>query len=337
MEALTRACEAVGVRRLVHISAVGVERGEGAFLGTKKTADEALGRSSLDWVILRPGLVISPLAYGGSALLRGLAGLPFAIPATRSASRIQTVSVDDVAKAVIESLHVDRARFVCDLVADEATTLGDVLLAMRRWLGLPPARILAVPGWCGAIAAGCADLLGRLGWRSPMRTTALRQLAAGVEGRAEDAATHLGFTPRNLAETLAAWPSGVQERWFARLYLMKPLVIATLAVFWVASGVVGLARHESAEGLLRVAGLPSGMATAAVYGGSALDLCLGLMACVRPTASKAFIGMIVVTAGYLVSASIWTPALWADPLGPLVKSLPAAVLALVALAVLDER
>jgi uncharacterized protein YbjT (DUF2867 family) len=337
VDALASACEATGVRRFVHISAVGVGRGVGAFLSTKKAADEALQRSSLDWIILRPGLVIAPVAYGGSALLRGLAGFPLAIPATNAESRIQTVSVTDVAEAVIRSLVVERTRFICDLVARESTTLADLLRALRAWLGFAPVRLVTVPAWWGAIAAAGADLLGRLGWRSPMRTAALEQLAAGVEGRAEDAQMHLGFTPASLSQTLAAWPSGVQERWFARLYLMKPLLVATLAAFWAASGAIGLARHENATALLMAAGLPQMLSAAAVYGGSAVDLILAVLSCVRATARVAFVGMITVTAAYLVSASVWVPALWSDPLGPLVKSVPAAVLALVALAILDER
>jgi hypothetical protein len=47
--------------------------------------------------------------------------------------------------------------------------------------------------------------------------------------------------------------------------------------------------------------------------------------------------MIAVTAAYLLGGTLLTPALWLDPLGPLVKSIPAAVLALTALAVLEDR
>jgi len=40
---------------------------------------------------------------------------------------------------------------------------------------------------------------------------------------------------------------------------------------------------------------------------------------------------------YLLASTIAVPALWFDPLGPLVKVVPAIVLALVARAVLDDR
>ena len=40
---------------------------------------------------------------------------------------------------------------------------------------------------------------------------------------------------------------------------------------------------------------------------------------------------------YLIVATVTSPVLWADPLGPLVKIAPAIVLNLVALAILEDR
>ena len=49
-----------------------------------------------------------------------------------------------------------------------------------------------------------------------------------------------GIKPKSLDDILAAQPAGVQDRWFARLYLLKPLAIGTLALFWFATGVIAL-------------------------------------------------------------------------------------------------
>ena len=35
-------------------------------------------------------------------------------------------------------------------------------------------------------------------------------------------------------------PATIQDKWFARLYLIKALVIASLVVFWVVSGFIAL-------------------------------------------------------------------------------------------------
>lgn len=335
--ALAAACREAGVRRIVHISAAGVERGDDPFRRAKREADAALQSSDLDWIILRPGLVLAPAAYGGGALIRGLAAFPIVIPAVNGEAQVQVVSVDDLAEAVVRSLTVAPTRFVCDLVAAEETRLGDILLAMRAWLGLPPARLLSLPRWIGAITAGASDALSWFGWRSPLRSAALRQLAQGVTGRADDAPARLGLTPRTLSQTLALWPSGVQERWFARLYFVKPLVLMTLIGFWAASGAIGFAQRYAAQALLINAGLSAGAAGALVLAGCATDLILAALTCFRTTARLGLQAMIAVTLAYLAGASLWLPGLWSDPLGPLVKDIPAAILALAALAMMDER
>ena len=47
--------------------------------------------------------------------------------------------------------------------------------------------------------------------------------------------------------------------------------------------------------------------------------------------------MIATTAAYLAGGTLLAPELWLDPLGVYVKSIPAAILALVALAIAEER
>jgi hypothetical protein len=332
--ALAEACVAAGVRRFVQVSAAGVEHGPGSFSRTKRSADLAIQGLGLDWVILRPGLVLAPAAYGGSALLRGLAAFPGVIPAIQADAVVQVVSVDAVAEAVARAvLPGGAAKVVCDLVAAEPTKLGELLLALRGWLGLPPAPVLSVPLALGRLGALAADGLAWLGWRSPMRSTAIAQLAAGVRGQGVDVERIFGFTP----QVLAGWPAGVQERWFARLYFLKPLVLAILALFWTLSGLIGLSGQDEAIKVLTDAGFTDAAARACVFGGAIADLTLGLLVCARRTAPAALLGMIVVTAGYLVGATLWRPDLWVDPLGPLLKTVPAATLALMARAVMDER
>lgn len=74
MAALFAACEASGLRRVVHVSAIGVDRATPSeFSRSKLEGDRALSESRLDWVILRPSVVVGASAYGGSAMFRGLA------------------------------------------------------------------------------------------------------------------------------------------------------------------------------------------------------------------------------------------------------------------------
>ena len=94
--ALFKACEQAGVRRVVHLSAVGVDRETpSAFSRSKLEGDQALMASELDWVILRPSVVVGRAAYGGSALFRGLAALPL-MPVTPDTAPLQIVHLDDL-------------------------------------------------------------------------------------------------------------------------------------------------------------------------------------------------------------------------------------------------
>lgn len=336
---LIQACERAGVHRLVQISAAGVgpER-TSAFNATKLRAETLLGKSTLDWIILRPGLVFAPVAYGGTALLRGLAGFPGVSPVVHGDSLVQTVGAEDLAVAVARCLAPNApTRVSLDLVHDDALTLVDLIGRLRGWLGLRPAPAIHLPIALARATAVVSDALAWLGWRSPMRTAALEQLRLGVRGRAEDA-ERLGWTPRSFDALLATAPSGVQERWFARAYFAKPAILACLFAFWLLSGLIGLTVGlQEAIAVLTASGMDPGLAAGAVLGGSLIDIALALMLIWRPTAARALQGMLLVTAGYLIGGALVRPDLWLDPMGSLLKSIPAAFLALAAMTTLDER
>ncbi|MBU2486969.1 MAG: DoxX-like family protein, partial [Alphaproteobacteria bacterium] len=136
--------------------------------------------------------------------------------------------------------------------------------------------------------------------------------------------------------TLGENPSGVQDLWFARLYLLKAPVLVTLSAFWLLSGLIPLLSVETAAAhFLPLLSLPA--AYAATLATCALDVGLGLAVLWRRWARQALWAMLAVSLAYLASASLVEPGLWLDPLGPLVKVLPSLLLTLVALATLDDR
>jgi uncharacterized protein YbjT (DUF2867 family) len=99
--ALFAACEDLAIKRVVQISAIGAGlHGASAFAKTKGPADTALAASTLPWIILRPGVVLAPGVYGASAMLRGLAGLPWRTPLIAGDREVRIVSVEDVADTV---------------------------------------------------------------------------------------------------------------------------------------------------------------------------------------------------------------------------------------------
>lgn len=332
--ALQNAANAAGISCFTQISAeTGGAAGHTAFLSTKRRADKHLAASGLPFVILRPSLVIGRNAYGGTALIRALAAIPFATPLVDARSPVAAVTVDDVAKAVRMSLSGDiPSGSDIGLAAERTRTLAELVGLHRAWLGLPAQPVISLPVFLTPPVSAVADLLGRLGWRSPLRSTAITVMSEGVVARNTDR----DMTFEDPAFYLGRHPAGAQDIWFARLYLLKPLIFALLSFFWIASGAIAILRlQDAAAHFLPFMG--NGGALSLTVATSFLDIALGVWLLYRPYARKALLGMLVVTIAYLAGSLIAEPALWLDPLGPMIKVIPSIGLTLAALAILDER
>jgi uncharacterized protein YbjT (DUF2867 family) len=170
---LFAACERVGVRRVVHISAVGVDRQQvSPFSESKLRGDERLMARDLDWVILRPAVVLGRGAVGASALIRGLAMLPW-VPFLPGTADLQVVRLEDLTATVEVLLRPGApSRVQLELVGPERLSFDAVVAAYRSWLGRVPARRVTLPGWLASILYRTGDVLGWLGWRPPLRRIA---------------------------------------------------------------------------------------------------------------------------------------------------------------------
>lgn len=326
--------------RFIQISAAGVaEDASTDFFQTKARGDALIAASDLNWIVLRPVLVIGPEAYGGTALLRANAAMPGVGFAIQSGVPVQTVFVEDLAEAVVQAASGELGvRFIADVTEDQAVTFGELTSRIRAWLGYGPWQyVLPVPDAVVGLTGRCADALSWLGWRSPLRTNALQALAAGIVGDPAEWKRRGGGTLRSLEETLQAMPATPQERMFSRLFLLLPAAIAALALFWILSGLFGFISFGEAAAVLTDKGVSDAVAGAAVLGGSMIDIGLGLAILNRKWTRRASLGMLAVSLAYLIGGSLIAPGLWADPLGPLVKVLPAMMLALLPALLLERR
>ena len=325
--------------RLVHISAAGVsEHSETEFFRSKARGDAVLKASDVDFVILRPTLVIGPDAYGGTALLRATAGMPLVEPVVMPDARVSCVALEDVAGAVVQAAEGGIAKgTIADLTEAESRDFPETVTILRNWLGFEPwSRRLRVPGVVLQGIGMGADLLGWLGWRSPLRTTAIRQLHSGIEGDPEPWRRAGGRDCAPLPQILARMTATRQERLFARMWVMTPVTVAILSLFWIFSGLIGFAQRDAAAEVLTSRGFGLTSAMSFVLIGAVIDLGLGLAILWRAAAQWACLGMVAVSLGYLGAGTLMTPDLWADPLGPFVKVLPGIALALTGYILLEE-
>jgi uncharacterized protein YbjT (DUF2867 family) len=336
--ALFVACETAAVRRVIHFSAIGVDRAQPSrFSATKLVGDRALMGRDLEWVILRPSVVLGRPAFGASALIRGLAALPL-LPVMPATGPLQIVQLDDVVATVAFFLNPNSpSRVALELAGPERLSMSEVVGYYRQWLGWPAARQFTLPEWAARLLYRLGDLAAILGWRPPMRTNARKEIARGAVGDPSNWIAMTGIKPRGLAKTLEFSPATVQEKWFAGLYFVKPAIFVVLPFFWIPTGIISLTTgYEGGVELMRGAGA-RWLSGPAVVAGAVADIAIGILIAWRRTARTGLYGAIALSFFYAVAGTILRPDLWNEPLGPLMKILPILVLHFVALAILRER
>jgi uncharacterized protein YbjT (DUF2867 family) len=327
--------------RLIHVSIPGLANDDRTPFSRSKREAEALIAASGTYAILRPGFVVARSAYGGSAMLRALAALLIDLPATESATLFQPVAVEDIAATMawlagreIPDNAADAV--VWDLMQPQPVTLGGVIEQFRHAFGTVDRPRIALPAFLLDLGARLGDLASLLGWMPPMRSTAIAELRRGVTGDPRPWMAATGIVPKTLAQMLRS--ATIQDKWFARLFLIKALVIASLALFWTASGFIALViSYHAAAAILTSHAFPPALVAPFTVGTSLMDMTIGLLIAFRRTCAAGLIAGIAASLGYMLGTAILTPDLWIEPLGALVKTGPAIVLMLVALLTLDNR
>jgi len=340
--ALFRAAEAAGIKRVIQVSALGAEAEAGtAYARSKESADAFLATTSLEWVIVYPSLVYARDCYGGTALFRALAALPWLVPLPGDGRQaFQPIHMADLA-AIVVGLLGPKAPLKSRLVAvgPEAVSLARILAAYRRWLGFGKARFLPVPMPLIRISAHIADGLRWIGGRGAFSSTSIKQLEYGNTADPDPRIAALGVRPRRFADGLAWEPAGVPERWHARLYFLKPALRWSLGLFWLWTGIATafLFPQVESEALMAQAGIPQALHGATFWLGSAFDAAIGLALLLRWRVKAVGLLGIVATLGYLALLSATTGSLWLHPLGALSKLVPLIAAMAVMVAIEDDR
>ena len=211
-----------------------------------------------------------------------------------------------------------------DLVEDDAHTFDDLVGNLRTWLGFAGGaahcrfRLLSSRFCFGSVIGAVA-----LGWRTPLCTTALREMQRGVLGDPAPWRAATGASLPSLRETLSRMPATIQERRYARLWPLKPALIVGLALFWLLSGAIGLVSLDAAAqraDRARHAGQDS--ARGLVVAGSLIDLTLAAASCCGGRRRWRWRACWRCRSAISCSAPCSRPICGAIPLGPYVKILP---------------
>jgi uncharacterized protein YbjT (DUF2867 family) len=340
---LSAVCAAAPQKLLIQISVPGAaEEDRTAFSRSKRQGEALIEVSGAPFAILRPGFVIAPAAYGGSALMRALASLPLRLPAREGRAPFAAVALSDICETVARIAARWRngerdwaARW--DLVEEHPGTVQEIVDGFRAHGG-GPRPLMTVPGFLLSLGILAGDMVAWLGWTPPMRSTAIREMRRGLNGDPGPWIAATGIAPHSARQTLAALPATVQETWFARLYLLKAVILVTLVLFWCLSSLIALTvGFAGARSILLSHGMAFPLAHWLTLISSLMDMSVGILIAFRRTSRLGLVAGIGLSLSYMVLAAILTPELWVEPLGALVKTGPAIILMLVALALSDDR
>jgi uncharacterized protein YbjT (DUF2867 family) len=319
--ALFDACVQAGIRHVVQLSALGADAfAQTAYQRTKHAADEALlERIPTAWCA-QPSLVFG--SGGTSArLFLMLASLPVVPVPGDGQAAVQPIHVADLVDALCALVEREGAGGRIALVGPAPLPFAQLLLTLRAGLGLRDTRVVRVPWPLMRAAAGLGAWLPH----SLLDRDTLAMLARGNAADAHAVAALLGHAPRPVRAFIAPGEAP-PLRTAARLRWLLPLLRGSVALVWIATGIVslGLFPIEQSYALLARTGVPAALAPLMLYGAALLDLALGVLVPVlrgrrRRLLWRVQFGLVLF---YSVVIAWRLPEYWLHPYGPLTKNLP---------------
>ena len=156
---LAQACQAAGVRRLVHVSALGVGPGAPSNYLRSKTAGEAvLQEAKLDLTVLRPSVIFGVDDHFLNLFAQLQAVAPV-FPLAGSDARFQPVWVQDVAQGIVAALMQPQSiGQVIECAGPDVLTLSELVRLSGRWAGVERAQI-PLPAAVGRLQAAMMEWL----------------------------------------------------------------------------------------------------------------------------------------------------------------------------------
>jgi uncharacterized protein YbjT (DUF2867 family) len=159
---LARACAAAGVKRVVHVSALGVvTNGPSApsrYLRSKTAGEAALLSAGLDLTILRPSVIFGEHDRFLNLFAQLQAAFPV-MPLAGADARFQPVWVQDVAAAIVQCLDDDSTiGKTYELAGPQVFTLKQLVQAAGRYSG-HPRPVIGLPDALGRLQALAMELL----------------------------------------------------------------------------------------------------------------------------------------------------------------------------------
>ncbi len=160
---IASAMRATGVRRLIHVSALGADpQGPSMYQRSKARGEAALQAAGLELTVLRPSVVFGAEDHFLNLFADLQRFLP-CMPLAGSGTQFQPVWVADVAAAIVHCLH-DRRTIgqTYEACGPETFTLGELVQRAGQWAGVRGGAgrpVLPLPRWVGWLQALGMELM----------------------------------------------------------------------------------------------------------------------------------------------------------------------------------
>ncbi len=156
---IVAACRRHGVKRLLHMSALGADpAGPSMYQRSKGDGERVVMDSGLHWTVFRPSVVFGPNDHFLNLFARLQRMAPF-VPLARADARFQPVYVDDVAAAFVNALdNPATVRHAYPLVGPRVYTLAELMRFAGRASG-HPRWIVPLPEGLGRMQAALFEHL----------------------------------------------------------------------------------------------------------------------------------------------------------------------------------
>ena len=168
-KALFDACAQHGLRRVMQLSALGVDGNDTDYARTKRAADAHLlqltNQGALDGVVVRPSIVIG--ARGASTqLFTQLAKLPvLVVPAVMRSRQIQPVAVQELAEAMAHLLLSPTTGLVA-LGGPTRLSMAGMIASLRQQSGHGAPLVISLPSLATRASARLGDVVAASPWCS---------------------------------------------------------------------------------------------------------------------------------------------------------------------------
>ena len=156
------AMHTAGVRRLVHVSALGANpQGPSMYQRSKARGETLLHNADLQLTVLRPSVIFGAEDKFLNLFADMQAVLPF-MPLAGSGTRFAPVWVADVARAVVACLQKpDTIGQTYELCGPDVLTLGELVHRAGQWAGVNHGKgrpVIGLPMWVGWLQAAAMEL-----------------------------------------------------------------------------------------------------------------------------------------------------------------------------------